>query len=45
VLLLSYNYRVLDTILTTVACGLAITVALCPTPELSGQVNRLGILH
>jgi hypothetical protein len=45
VLLLSYNYRVLDTILTTIACGLAITVALCPTPEFSGQVNLLGILH
>ena len=45
VLLLSYNYRVVDTILTTIACGLAITVALCPTPEFSGQVNLLGILH
>lgn len=45
VLLLSYNYRVVDTIMTTIACGLAITVALCPTPEFSGQVNLLGILH
>ena len=45
VLLLSYNYRVVDTIMTTIACGLAITVALCPTPEFNGQVNLLGILH
>ncbi len=43
-LLLSYNYRRLDNVLTNIACVFAVLVALCPTPY-DNAFNGFAAVH